>query len=105
MKLNASQFTLTFVLLLALLSFSAVYAESANTKQSNTAISYQHKTPGEHYKNNTTPTELKKNNKKILIKESREMSPFFKLGIAINIIMVIVFGWWFRKEWRRKKKR
>ena len=47
--------------------------------------------------------EIQKSDKKILIEESREMSPFFKLGIAINIIMILVFSWWFRKEWRSRK--
>lgn len=36
--------------------------------------------------------------------DSRGLSGFFILGIIINIIMVITFGRWFSKEWRRSKK-
>jgi len=106
MKINASQFTVPFILLLTLISSPAVYADSstsANTEQPDKAITYQHKMPEPGNKNHVVSIELNKNSKKILIEESREMSPFFKLGIAINIIMILVFAWWFRKEWRSKK--
>lgn len=33
--------------------------------------------------------------------DSRELSAFLAIGIAINIILAIVFTWWFRKEWKK----
>ena len=33
--------------------------------------------------------------------DSRELSAFFAIGIAINVILAIVFTWWFRKEWKK----
>jgi len=49
-------------------------------------------------KEKDTPTR-----KEIIVDESRGLSAFFILGIAINIIMAVTFGWWFSKEWRRSK--
>lgn len=42
--------------------------------------------------------------KKILIEESRGLSAFFIIGIVINIIMAITFGWWFVRQWRQSNK-
>jgi len=42
--------------------------------------------------------------KKVLTDDSRELSAFFILGIAINIIMIITFAWWFAGQWRQSKK-
>ena len=42
--------------------------------------------------------------KHILVEDSRGLSGFFILGIVINIIMVIVFSWWFISQWRQSKK-
>jgi len=42
--------------------------------------------------------------KHILIEESRGLSGFFILGIVINVIMIIVFAWWFIGQWRQSKK-
>jgi len=44
------------------------------------------------------------NKKKVLNEESRELSAFFILGIIINIIMIIIFVWWFSSEWQKNKK-
>jgi hypothetical protein len=33
--------------------------------------------------------------------DSRGLSAFLAIGIAINIIMAIVFTWWFRREWKK----
>ncbi len=58
--------------------------------------------------NNKIPEEIltqkKTTHKKILIEDSRGLSAFFILGIAINIIMAITFAWWFTGEWRKSKK-
>ena len=48
---------------------------------------------------------INKNRKKVLIEDSREMSPFFKLGIGINIVMILIFGWWFSTQWRANNKK
>ncbi|MCW9030772.1 MAG: hypothetical protein OQK58_04730 [Gammaproteobacteria bacterium] len=80
----------------------SVRAESDTSSESidkTSKIVNKHKSPGA---SSETPTLIEKNSKKILIEDSREMSPFFKLGIAINVVMVLVFGWWFSKEWRRR---
>jgi hypothetical protein len=49
-------------------------------------------------------TQNKSIRKKSLIDKSRDLSAFFILGIAINIIMAVTFAWWFSREWRRSKK-
>lgn len=103
MKINVAHLTLIFFSLIVVISSLSVHAESATNSESiNTSINniHEHKSPDAGYE---TATTIKKNTKKILIKESREMSPFFKIGIAINIVMILVFGWWASKEWRRKK--
>lgn len=101
MKINIVHLTLIFASLIVVISPLSVHAESATNSESiNTSTNNKYKSPDASYE---TPTTITKNAKKILIKESREMSPFFKLGIAINIVMILVFGWWFSKEWRRKK--
>ena len=33
----------------------------------------------------------------------RELSAFFKVGIAINIAMIITFAYWFVGQWRQQK--
>ncbi|HEY5734380.1 MAG TPA: hypothetical protein VIU36_06420 [Gammaproteobacteria bacterium] len=33
--------------------------------------------------------------------ESRDKSVFFLIGIGINIILALVFSWWFTREWRK----
>jgi len=56
---------------------------------------------------NSLTTHTTNNNparKSILVDEPKGLSAFFILGIAINIIMAVTFGWWFSKEWRRSKK-
>lgn len=105
MKLNASQFSFPFFLLLTVLSSFTLLTQpvtAANSEQAGTNTVYQHKTPGIRQIDETT-SEIQKNDKKILIEESRKMSTFFKIGIAINIIMVILFSWWFSTQWRAKK--
>jgi predicted PurR-regulated permease PerM len=32
-----------------------------------------------------------------------ELSVFFAIGIAINIILVVFFAFWFSREWNRKR--
>jgi len=34
----------------------------------------------------------------------RKLSSFFKLGIAINIAMMLTFFWWARRQWRMTTK-
>ena len=62
-----------------------------------------HKAPNSQRQLSTTTETIEI--KKILIEDSREMSPFFKLGIAINIVMILLFGWWFSNQWREINKR
>jgi len=38
-------------------------------------------------------------------KRERKLSGFFKIGIALNIIMMFSFAWWAAGQWRRKKKK
>jgi len=106
MKLNASQLTFSIVLLLlTVLSSVALVTQAvaAEPGQANSKPAYPHKTPSAGQADQLTVTEIKKNDKKILIEKSREMSPFFKIGIAINILMIIFFAWWFSTQWRAKK--
>lgn len=103
MKTNVIYQALIFMILVVVLMPMSVHAESATNSESVNdmgKVVNKHKSPDASYE---IPTTIKRNTKKILINESREMSPFFKLGIAINIVMILVFGWWFSKEWRRKK--
>jgi len=37
-------------------------------------------------------------------KRERKLSAFFKLGIALNIIMIFAFAWWATNQWRMTKK-
>jgi hypothetical protein len=32
---------------------------------------------------------------------SRDLSAFFYIGIGINVILALVFFWWFTREWRK----
>jgi hypothetical protein len=36
--------------------------------------------------------------------ESRGLSAFLGIGIGINVIMALVFAWWFSREWRKSGK-
>lgn len=105
MKINTLQFPVVLLLLTILSSVALITqaASAAEPEQVNSKTVYPHKTPSADQQDNTATTELKKNDRKILIEESREMSPFFKIGIAINIIMIIFFAWWFSTQWRAKK--
>ncbi len=40
-----------------------------------------------------------------LHREPRELGGFFIIGIAINLVMVVVFILWFSREWHRSTKR
>jgi hypothetical protein len=42
--------------------------------------------------------------KHILNDEAKDLSGFFIIGIAINLIMAVSFAWWFTREWRRSRK-
>ncbi len=37
-------------------------------------------------------------------KRERKLSAFFKIGIALNIIMIFSFAWWATNQWRMTKK-
>ncbi|MDH5573219.1 MAG: hypothetical protein OEY89_15770 [Gammaproteobacteria bacterium] len=49
-----------------------------------------------------TATETK-SKKTDLHTQKRELSSFFKLGIAINIAMILTFAYWFIGQWRQQK--
>lgn len=92
---------LTGLLILLPMLTHAIERDIINNNSSNNLI--------KNYKvENTNRTTLaiseSHNRKAILNKESRGLSGFFILGIIINIIMIVTFGWWFSKEWRRAKK-
>jgi len=54
--------------------------------------------------NQSSPLRQKKTaGKKSVTDDTRGLSAFFMLGIAINIIMAVTFTWWFTREWRRSK--
>ena len=75
--------------------------ENGSLTKLNSSIQ-KHKTP-----NSDQPAFFTTNThgkKATLNDDSRGLSGFFILGIIINIIMVITFGRWFSKEWRRSKK-
>lgn len=52
------------------------------------------------------PTQTQSNvgRKHILNDEAKDLSGFFIIGIAINLIMAVSFAWWFTREWRRSRK-
>ncbi len=33
-------------------------------------------------------------------KQKRKLSAFFKVGIALNITMIVTFIWWASRQWR-----
>jgi hypothetical protein len=37
--------------------------------------------------------------------EPRELSVFFMIGIAINIVMMLLFAVWFINEWKKQNKK
>ncbi len=37
--------------------------------------------------------------------EPRELSVFFKIGIAINIVMMLLFAVWFVSEWKKQNRK
>ena len=110
-KSNLLHFIFISLTLLTAISPIPAYSESGAAMDINQAginstsnnVVHKHKTPNSH-RQITTTTNIT-NNKKILIEDSREMSPFFKLGIAINIIMILLFGRWFSNQWRENNKR
>lgn len=97
---------LIFITLIAVTTTAQVYAEPATPldySPTSDNVVHKHKTPGLSQQPHVTTENSER--KKVLIEESREMSPFFKLGIAINIVMILVFGWWFAGQWRANNKR
>ena len=104
MKMSIIQFLSICLLLTGITAPALVYSDSSiptNTNAASTTITNKHKTPNS---NRTLSTTQKlADRKEILIDDSRDLSAFFTLGIIINIIMAITFGWWFSKEWRRQK--
>ena len=103
MKKNIIHFLLLLLSLTGVSASHAVYANATNAVENNSDsnIVYKHKSPNSHRAPviQNTPT----HRKEILIDDSRNLSAFFILGIIINIVMIIVFGWWFSKEWRKQK--
>ncbi len=105
MKINRKHLVFIWLTLATLASPALVYADSINVVQSNPLsnnIINKHKTPNAN--KSTSVTTRIHTQKNILVNDSRDLSAFFILGIIINIIMVITFGWWFSKEWRSLKK-
>jgi hypothetical protein len=80
-------------------SDSVTYLESS--QQSDSPV---HSFKSTNTSQNQPQDQNKHNRKKILIDDSRGLSAFFILGIAINIIMAVTFAWWFTREWRKTKK-
>lgn len=107
MKTNLRHILFIWLTLAAVISPATIYSAPKNMPDSpplsNNAIN-KHKTSGNTHKQTTLSTTSNHSEKKILIDNSRGLSAFFILGIVINIIMIITFGWWFSKEWRRSKK-
>ncbi|MCW8962866.1 MAG: hypothetical protein OQL16_03640, partial [Gammaproteobacteria bacterium] len=97
-------------ILLALTSQPVVvYSDTTTPGQSQTgeyapvAQGVTPESPEIAHKNRAT-TPVSSAEKKILIDEPRgELSTFLGIGIAINIIMAIVFTWWFTREWRKPR--
>jgi len=105
MKTNLRHIVFISLTLVAVISSATIYSAPKNTAESNSisnTSTNKHKTPN-NKQAILTKTNIH-NEKKILIDDSRGLSAFFILGIIINIIMAITFGWWFSKEWRRSKK-
>lgn len=103
MNKNAIHFLLLLVALLGVGTSHVVYADvtDAVKNNSNSNNVNKHKSPNSHRAPvvQNTPTDRKE----ILVNDSRSLSAFFILGIIINIVMILTFGWWFSKEWRRQK--
>ena len=89
-----------------IISPALTYSAEKSVSENNAALTRsikKHKTP-DAKQTTTLPTTDIHNRKATLNDDSRGLSGFFILGIIINIIMIITFGWWFSKEWRRQRK-
>jgi len=111
MKTNSNhRFHYTFiilinVMLIGLLSLTTpAHADVKTTAEKNTLSSTQTNTPTLQADKNAAHEQKIPDRKTTLINDSRGLSAFFVLGIAINIIMAITFAWWFSSEWRKTKK-
>ena len=104
----------TAIFLISVSLFSAVVTPAfalasgqATEKSSNTLNSTKAKIGfSEHTVNSTVQKDTKT---KTPSKEDsshspvRELSGFFKIGIAINIAMILTFAYWFVGQWRQQK--
>lgn len=92
------------MVILIVISPALTYSADKNLIADNTALTsstINHKTSGSAQ---ARITEIDINHPKTTLNDdSRGLSGFFLLGIIINIIMIITFGWWFSKEWHRLK--
>jgi len=87
------------VFFLSLSISSPSYSEPTSSTINSMANTNVEIRPSDNQVRNNTPER-----KHILIEDSRGLSGFFILGIVINVIMIIVFAWWFVGQWRQSKK-
>ena len=78
-------------------SLTGADAQSSIDYPDSTKISLTRNTDTRHENNE----QIKVHAKSSSADDSRELSAFLAIGIAINIIMAIVFTWWFRREWKK----
>lgn len=103
MKINIIHFLFICLILAGITTPALVYSDSSTVSNTiSNDITHKHKTPNSN--RTVSITQNHTDRKEILVEDSRGLSSFFILGIIINIIMAVTFGWWFSKEWRRQKK-
>ena len=89
------------MILVILLPSLPAHAEPTDSKQASGTVTKNKIVTSDL---NTLHAKNTQNRKKVIVDDSRELSAFFILGIAINIIMIITFAWWFTGQWRQSKK-
>ena len=99
--------TLTYLSMVVTTQALALDSSQTTHKSSNilNATNVEIKSP-EHPINSAVPNNTGAgvaNHKDKSLSPKRELSAFFKIGIAINIAMILTFAYWFVGQWRQQK--
>ncbi|MDH5484869.1 MAG: hypothetical protein OEY43_06485 [Gammaproteobacteria bacterium] len=94
-------FIFSVLITLGTLSFNSAYASEASGLNTETTANTPAISP-------TTPQitshDKDNNHKQYDVNEKRELSAFFKVGLGINFVMLVVFIYWAVGQWRQNKK-
>ncbi|TNF92399.1 MAG: hypothetical protein EP297_13305 [Gammaproteobacteria bacterium] len=107
--------TLLVITCLCLVSLSApiyVYSDTQNTIRTRSATGSSSNPPEsrdislayQQSRDSFPKAHMPAKQKTTLNDDPRDLEVFFMIGIAINIIMAVVFAWWFSREWRKSGK-